>query len=1200
MSDEENVSEIEEISVGSDYEEEASTGPLSQTDMINSWASKIKDNNAIYTKIDSYYVRRAQSNGSIPDPEGGGLNQEYGVGDYLMIEPRDITAQFVVESAEFDQVFPGMEISEVDLSEVPADDLEKVKALVAEGYRKYFHKEKYWVFPLSVDDLGGATQFVSSDEEVTTMNVGDSLTLKWPTADEIGLASADELANAALWVDTAQQESPKVPPSPSMRRPAVTPEESERNGGSADTSAKDVPSMPPLPPDSPKEVAASPPPPPPPPDPQSSSEAPDWDKICNDFGIDDLEFKALKRRFDSYDADLSGTLEASELANLLAKMGQEYSDDEVALILKQIDQDSSGTVEFVEFLRWWTGNSDPPDAEMKIVDKNKQELAAQIFLFREQFENGSKTHFRFTLEVSQPKDVEFTLDCSGAENFESIRGDSLIFKATVSPYQKFVLGEIRQIDPNAGYSLGYGMSYRIMPTEMGPMNDALDKKVIDDAVKAEQSFEKDNGLIPSVDDLSKVKAAFQEKSVFVDLDFPPAIGSVCPPNKVDDTATSVVWKRACDFIKDDKPAIFECVEGGSPESAISPADIMQGGLGDCWFMCSLASVAEFPKMISALFVTDEYDTNGLHRVRFFKNGCWHEVTVDDFFPCFRDRGPVFSRVNGDELWVLFLEKAYAKLHGGYYALRGGFASEGLMDLTGCPADEFPFEDEEIAKQIEDGSLFDKILDWDQRGFLMCCSTPGEDKFSEKTRPGEAGGLVPGHAYTLLSAAKMNSGDRLLRIRNPWGSFEWDGDWSDADARWTDDAKAEIAAATGLAVSEVIVENDGTFWMPYEAFVTNFVKVAVCYLHPNNGGDWHQIYSKGVLCDSAVGEAAKFGAQSSAFFELTLKTRSEVIVCMAQEDTRCASAPAMVDIAFTVLNKADDEVVAYGWLGLERHITSAAGAKHQPLMLDAGTYVIVPWSSGCRIDPVAPGACKDAEKGALPAAARQLHSRFARRKDSATASRILDGADLADFFRAAGVDPGETEAALAVAGQLERGTLSEGGLLLWLEDLFDSSAGAAAVLEKLGYVWGKDSDGQPALVPQDQRAFVVTVCCDTENPQLEDVPYDASLHEKAVEQVIKKFGEVTDNSKDHGFKMYTMSPGYSGTSVAVECTKPEGTVLEFTMDCEGSTNTMSHSGNLKNTVQIPAGDIELLHHLSPEDGSLPWGWRASFSMVAKKK
>ena len=77
--------------------------------------------------------------------------------------------------------------------------------------------------------------------------------------------------------------------------------------------------------------------------------------------------------------------------------------------------------------------------------------------------------------------------------------------------------------------------------------------------------------------------------------------------------------------------------------------------------------------------------------------------------------------------------------------------------------------------------------------------------------------------------------------------------------------------------------------------------------------------------------------------------------MSQEDTRCASAPDMVDIAFTVLDKDRDlAVAAYGWLGVEREITSAAGADHKPLHLEPGTYVIVPWSSGCRIDPVAPG------------------------------------------------------------------------------------------------------------------------------------------------------------------------------------------------------------------------------------------------------
>ena len=39
------------------------------------------------------------------------------------------------------------------------------------------------------------------------------------------------------------------------------------------------------------------------------------------------------------------------------------------------------------------------------------------------------------------------------------------------------------------------------------------------------------------------------------------------------------------------------------------------------------------------------------------------------------------------------------------------------------------------------------------------------------------GLIPGHAYTLISAHEVN-GVRLLKLRNPWGDHEWTGDWSD--------------------------------------------------------------------------------------------------------------------------------------------------------------------------------------------------------------------------------------------------------------------------------------------------------------------------------------------------------------------------------------------------------------------------------------
>ena len=55
---------------------------------------------------------------------------------------------------------------------------------------------------------------------------------------------------------------------------------------------------------------------------------------------------------------------------------------------------------------------------------------------------------------------------------------------------------------------------------------------------------------------------------------------------------------------------------------------------------------------------------GIYDLRFCKHGQWTHVRVDDYFPCRPGKGlPVFSQANGPELWVLLLEKAYAKVHG---------------------------------------------------------------------------------------------------------------------------------------------------------------------------------------------------------------------------------------------------------------------------------------------------------------------------------------------------------------------------------------------------------------------------------------------------------------------------------------------------------------------------------------------------------
>lgn len=125
------------------------------------------------------------------------------------------------------------------------------------------------------------------------------------------------------------------------------------------------------------------------------------------------------------------------------------------------------------------------------------------------------------------------------------------------------------------------------------------------------------------------------------------------------------------------------------------------------------------------------------------------MTIDDYFPCTENGGPIFSRANANELWVLLLEKAYAKLHGNYFTLRGGFANEGMIDLTGCPTECFDFEEDDVQDMIKSGELFQKMREHDDLGYLISASTPGEDMWTESGGPEATGGLVPGHAYSVI-------------------------------------------------------------------------------------------------------------------------------------------------------------------------------------------------------------------------------------------------------------------------------------------------------------------------------------------------------------------------------------------------------------------------------------------------------------------
>ena len=112
---------------------------------------------------------------------------------------------------------------------------------------------------------------------------------------------------------------------------------------------------------------------------------------------------------------------------------------------------------------------------------------------------------------------------------------------------------------------------------------------------------------------------------------------------------------------------------------------------------------------------------------------------------------------------------------------------------------------------------------------MCCSVGTLDG-------DDAGkGLADNHAYTLIGAYQLTA-VRLVKIRNPWGTFEWTGKWSDSYSGWTSEMKEQV---------DFTEANDGTFFMCMEDFYEEFGTTTICRARDNWEYDFIECFrSKG--------------------------------------------------------------------------------------------------------------------------------------------------------------------------------------------------------------------------------------------------------------------------------------------------------------------------------------------------------------------
>ncbi|KAK0661685.1 putative calpain [Cercophora samala] len=338
--------------------------------------------------------------------------------------------------------------------------------------------------------------------------------------------------------------------------------------------------------------------------------------------------------------------------------------------------------------------------------------------------------------------------------------------------------------------------------------------------------------------------------------------------------------------------VHEIFEKPTFMANLSGNDVKQGSLGDCWLMASFSGLANVEDGIKRICV--EYDTRiGIYGFVFYRDGEWIYSIIDDKLflksPCWDspsmqrdllqqiDREDVervyrqtyqtgskalfFAQCKDqNETWVPLIEKAYAKAHGDYASLAGGWIGEGLEDLSGGVTTEL------LASDILDlDGFWDNELSRVNEEFLFGCSTGLLDGGY-----GDRDGISEGHAYVVMEARTLKNGTRLLKLRNPWGKTKkgiWEGAWSDGSKEWTTEVQEELGHHFG---------SDSVFWISYEDLLRKYQHFDRTRLFREK--DWR-------CCQRWIGVEVPWKPQYNEKFHIKLTKESPLVIVLSQLDNR---------------------------------------------------------------------------------------------------------------------------------------------------------------------------------------------------------------------------------------------------------------------------------------------------------------------------
>lgn len=283
------------------------------------------------------------------------------------------------------------------------------------------------------------------------------------------------------------------------------------------------------------------------------------------------------------------------------------------------------------------------------------------------------------------------------------------------------------------------------------------------------------------------------------------------------------------------------------DNTVSYKEPRQGGAGTCYFISAIATAAEWPSLITDMFLTgtDQSGPNaGIIGVKFFIRGKPWVITIDDKLFWYTSGSNKYLKFNQPDstnkiMWASILEKAWAKVKGNYESSEGGFTVSGLRSITGAPVFTYKVSDIGTSSGLSLDATFDLFKAANDANYPMGAGTSGGSDTGRNDC-----GIATAHAYSILETFELTNGSAapidMLLMRNPWGITYYTGAWNYLDANWT---TANIAQVP-FGIDPTTSHNDGLFVMPMSTFgnsaITCIFNFEIAHMRDSEGyaGYWY--------------------------------------------------------------------------------------------------------------------------------------------------------------------------------------------------------------------------------------------------------------------------------------------------------------------------------------------------------------------------